>query len=75
MNAVLLGKIADFSLGIKTSDDKRFISDTPFPEDNYNLIRGRNIQRYSTPISEEWIRYRPDLFMEKAGAGPRLQKL
>ena len=71
VNAVLLGKIADFSLGIKTSDDKRFISDTPFPEDNYNLIRGRNIQRYSTPISEEWIWYRPDLFMEKAGAGPR----
>ena len=67
----LLGDIAEFSLGIKTSNDKKFISFNPFPEDNYKLIRGRNIQRYSNPTSEEWIWYRPDLFMEKVGAGPR----
>lgn len=68
---ILLGDIAEFSLGIKTSNDKKFISFNPFPEDNYKLIRGRNIQRYSFPTSEEWIWYRPDLFMEKVGAGPR----
>ena len=71
VKVVKLGNIAKFSLGIKTSNDKRFISTEPFPEDCYKLIRGRSIQRYNTPISEEWIWYRPDLFMEKVGAGPR----
>lgn len=68
---VLLGDIADFTLGIKTSNDKKFISQQPFDKDNYRLIRGRNIQRYGYPIGKEWIWYRPDLFMEKVGAGPR----
>ena len=71
VNVVHLGDIADFSLGIKTSNDKRFISTVPFREDSYRLIRGRCIERYNTPISREWIWYRPDLFMEKVGAGPR----
>lgn len=71
VNVKALGEIADFSLGIKTSNDKKFISNKPFPEDCYRLIRGRNIQRYNCPINDEWIWYRPDLFMEKVGAGPR----
>ncbi|MBR6846944.1 MAG: N-6 DNA methylase [Bacteroidales bacterium] len=70
-NVIKLGEIAHFSLGIKTSNDKRFISNEPFLEDSYRLIRGRNIQRYNTPQSSEWIWYRPDLFMQKVGAGPR----
>ena len=71
VRVIALGEIADFSLGIKTSNDKRFISNKPFPEDCYRLIRGRNIQRYNCPVNDEWIWYRPDLFMEKVGAGPR----
>ena len=71
VNHVLLRDIAIFTLGIKTSNDQRFISTQPFLEDSYKLIRGRNIQRYNCPISNEWIWYRPDLFMEKKGAGPR----
>ena len=71
VNVIKLGEIAHFSLGIKTSNDKRFISNAPFLEDSYRLIRGRNIQRYNTPQSSEWIWYRPDLFMQKVGAGPR----
>lgn len=67
----LLKNIASFTLGIKTSNDKRFISSQPFEEDSYKLIRGRHIRRYNTPIANEWIWYRPDLFMEKTGAGPR----
>ena len=35
------------------------------------MIRGKSIQRYGYPISNEWIWYRPDLFMEKAGSGAR----
>ena len=71
VKVIALGEIADFLLGIKTSNDKKFISNKPFPEDCYRLIRGRNIQRYNCPINDEWIWYRPDLFMEKVGAGPR----
>ncbi len=71
VSSIRLGDIAGFSLGIKTSNDKKFISNIPFKNDCYHLIRGRNIQRYNTPISDEWIWYRPDLFMEKVGAGPR----
>ena len=71
VNVIKLGEIAHFSLGIKTSNDRRFISNEAFLEDSYRLIRGRNIQRYNTPQSSEWIWYRPDLFMEKVGAGPR----
>lgn len=71
IKTITLGEIAKFSLGIKTSNDKKFISSVPFQNDNYKLIRGRNIQRYGYPVSNEWIWYRPDLFMEKAGSGAR----
>ena len=71
IKTITLGEIAKFSLGIKTSNDKKFISSVPFQYDNYKLIRGRNIQRYGYPVSNEWIWYRPDLFMEKAGSGAR----
>ena len=71
VKTIKLGEIAKFSLGIKTSNDKKFISSEPFPNDSYKMIRGKNIQRYGCPISSEWIWYRPDLFMEKAGSGAR----
>lgn len=68
---VLLGDISTFTLGIKTSNDKRFISSHPFKEDSYKLVTGKRIKRFKQPISDKWIWYRPDLFIEKAGAGPR----
>ena len=71
VRTVELGKIAKFSLGIKTSNDKKFINSEPFSNDSYKMIRGRNIQRYGCPISCEWIWYRPDLFAEKVGSGAR----
>ena len=46
IKTITLGEIAKFSLGIKTSNDKKFINSVPFQYDNYKLIRGRNIQRY-----------------------------
>ena len=71
IKTIKLGEIAKFSLGIKTSNDKKFISSEPFPNNGYKMIRGKSIQRYGYPISNEWIWYRPDLFMEKAGSGAR----
>ena len=72
IKTTLLGEIAEFSLGIKTSNDKRFISNSLIDSDSYKLLRGRNIAQYSKPNNEEWIWYRPDLFAEKVGARPRV---
>lgn len=66
-----LGKIAKFSLGIKTSDDKRFISDEKKDENSYRLLRGKDVGRYWYRYADKWIWYKPELMMEKIGAGPR----
>jgi hypothetical protein len=66
-----LGEFCHFTLGIKTSNDKRFIGDTPFEKDSYELLRGKDISRYSIHFKNKYILYRPDLMMEKKGAGPR----
>jgi type I restriction-modification system DNA methylase subunit len=66
-----LDKIAKFSLGIKTSNDKRFILDEKKDSDCYPVLRGKDIQRYYPGIPKKWIWYKPRLMMEKVGAGPR----
>jgi hypothetical protein len=68
---VRLGDIAKFSLGIKTSNDQRFILDQKIDNDCYPILRGRDIERYGHSKSEKWIWYKPELMMEKTGAGPR----
>lgn len=71
-NCVLLETIADFSLGIKTSDDKRFISNKKIDEHSYKILRGRNFDRYLFPKNDEWVWYKPTLFAQKIGARPRV---
>ncbi len=68
---VKLGDIAKFSLGIKTSDDKRFIINNKKDKDTYPLLRGKDIGRYFYKYANKWIWYKPELMMEKVGAGPR----
>jgi len=68
----MLSEIASFSLGIKTSDDARFIFKNPIDESCYKMIRGRNISRWSHPYSNEWIWYQPTLICEKPGGRPRV---
>ena len=67
-----LSEIASFSLGIKTSDDARFVFDKPIDETCYKFIRGRNISRWSHPANDEWIWYQPALICEKPGGRPRV---
>ena len=67
-----LSEIASFSLGIKTSDDARFVFDSPIDETCYKFIRGRNISRWSHPYNDEWIWYQPALICEKSGGRPRV---
>ncbi len=71
INTVKLGDIADFSLGIKTSNDKRFIHDTKIDDFCYKVLSGKEIGRYYTEEPKKWIWYKPELMMEKMGAGPR----
>ena len=67
-----LSEIASFSLGIKTSDDTRFVFKEPIDETCYKFIRGRNISRWSHPYNDEWIWYQPALICEKPGGRPRV---
>lgn len=68
---VKLGSFASFTLGIKTSNDFRFISDEAFSDNSYPLIRGKDISRFKTNYAGKHIWYRPELMLEKKGAGPR----
>ena len=72
VNTVELGDIASFSLGIKTSDDKRFVFEEKKDDDCYLFLRGRNIKRWNNPQNDEWLWYKPDLIIEKPGGRPRI---
>ena len=69
-----LGEIASFSLGIKTSDDARFVFSEPIDNTCYKFIRGRNISKWSFPFNKEWLWYQPALICEKPGGRPRVLK-
>lgn len=69
--SVKLGEIARFTLGVKTSNDKKFISDNEFDDNSYKMIRGKDISRFKTNFSNKFIWYKPDLMQLKKGAGPR----
>ena len=69
-NATPLKSILRFSRGIKTSNDKRFISNVNFVEDSYKVYRGRNIKAFKLNWAGEYIWYRPDLMKEKVGCLP-----
>jgi hypothetical protein len=66
-----LDELISFSLGIKTSNDKRFVKETKENEDCFKLLRGKDFSRYKIDYAQKYIWYRPDLMMEKVGAGPR----
>lgn len=72
VKTVSLGEIASFSLGIKTSDDKRFIFSERKDDDCYLFLRGRNIKRWCKPENNEWLWYKPELICEKPGGRPRI---
>jgi hypothetical protein len=69
--SIKLGKIARFTLGIKTSNDKKFISDFEFEDNSYKMIRGKDISRFKTNFSNKFLWYKPELMLLKKGAGPR----
>ena len=72
VDTIKLGEIASFSLGIKTSDDKRFVFEKKKDDDCFLFLRGRNIKRWNNPQNDEWLWYKPELISEKPGGRPRI---
>ncbi len=70
-----LGSICNFSLGVKTSNDKRFISDQKLNDEYWPVLRGKDTDSYSVTFNNKYLWYRPDLMMEKTGAGPRKKEV
>ena len=70
MDTVQLGSVLQFTRGIKTSDDKRFIMTDPAYNECHKVFRGKNIKAYSLNWKGEYIWYRPDLMREKVGCVP-----
>jgi len=70
-----LDSLLRFTRGIKTSDDKRFLSFEKKNEEYKKIIRGRNIKAYRIDFAGEYIWYRPDLMREKVGCLPHSSEL
>ena len=71
----VLSDYAKFSLGIKTSDDKRFISQEYKDKFSYKLLRGKDIQKFCLNYDGKWIWYKPALMLERKGAGVRRKEI
>ena len=69
-----LSDVISFSRGIKTSDDKRFITTECVNSEYKKVFRGRNIKAYSMNWAHEYIWYRPDLMREKVGCLPHTKE-
>ena len=70
-----LGSILQFTRGIKTSNDKRFISTVKKDSDSFKVFRGKNIKRYYLKWGGEYIWYKPDKMREKVGCLPHTKEL
>ena len=69
-----LSDVIEFSRGIKTSNDKRFISNVCVNNEYKKVYRGRNIKAFSMNWANEYIWYRPDLMREKVGCLPHTKE-
>lgn len=69
-DSISLSNIIQFSRGIKTSDDSRFIHKSKKNDDYRKVLRGKNIKAFQLNWNGEYIWYRPDLMKEKVGCVP-----
>jgi hypothetical protein len=70
-NGITLNNIIEFSRGIKTSNDKRFIhKNNSLNSEYFPVFRGKNIKSFHLNWGGEYILYRPDLMKEKVGCVP-----
>jgi len=72
---ISLSSIIEFSRGIKTSDDGRFLTKEKKNSNEYvKVYRGKNIKAFSINWGGEYIWYRPDLMREKVGCLPHTRE-
>lgn len=72
---IKLGEVLQFTRGIKTSNDKRFISNEKIDNESFKVFRGKNIRRYNLKWGGEYIWYKPDKMKEKVGSLPHTKEL
>ncbi len=74
MGSCPLSSIIEFSRGIKTSNDNRFVTrekkESKESKEYEKVFRGKNIKAYSITWGGEYVWYRPDLMREKVGCLP-----
>ncbi len=73
-DTVPLNTIIEFSRGIKTSDDNRFIFKKRLKKECRKVYRGRNIKAYELNWGGEYIWYKPDLMRQKVGSLPHSEE-
>jgi type I restriction-modification system DNA methylase subunit len=59
-NVKPLGEIADFYNGIKTGDNKRFLSEKKLNTKHKEVIRGRDVQRYCIEYGNGFVYFDPE---------------
>ena len=74
IKTIKLKDIISYTSGIKTANDKKFIFAKKENEDCLPFLRGKDIKKYSSTQSEEYIWYRPDLMLENNNARPRIKE-
>ena len=73
-NSNPLSDYITFSRGIKTSNDKKFITTNLDNLECKKVYRGRNIRAYQMNWNGEYIWYRPDLMRQKVGSVPHTKE-
>lgn len=61
IDSVLLGTIADFYNGIKTGDNKKFISDKKINNKYHKILRGRDIAKYRIDFGGKYVLFDKEL--------------
>jgi len=59
-----LESVVDFSYGLKTGDDERFIADKQKNSDYKRLLRSKDIGRYSKDFANLYVWYVPELMIK-----------
>ncbi len=61
---VKLGTLVEFSYGLKTGDDDKFISENPKNSDYKKLLRSKDIERYYKKFNGTYVWYVPELMIK-----------
>ena len=72
VQSIKLGSIIDFTSGIKTANDDKFVFSEKKNDECFLFLRGRNVKRYGKAENNEYMWYNPELMLENNNARPRI---